>query len=111
MIEITENVIDQIALAIASEINPVKAFLFGSYARGNATLDSDIDILIVEDKPFTHDNSRRNEILRIRRALSFIKHPKDVLLYSSDEIDKWKNSKNHVVAQCLSEGKVIYERH
>ena len=51
----TQNMIDMIADYFKTQ--PVlKAWLFGSYARGEETSDSDVDVLFVpdrSDKPFT----------------------------------------------------------
>ena len=51
----TQNMIDMIADYFKTQ--PVlKAWLFGSYARGEETSDSDVDVLFVPDrsgKPFT----------------------------------------------------------
>lgn len=35
---------------------------------------------------------------------------KDILVYSSDEVAKWRSAQNHVVAYCLRDGKTLYER-
>jgi uncharacterized protein len=34
---------------IATKFDPDKIILFGSYAAGNATTDSDLDLLIIKD--------------------------------------------------------------
>jgi uncharacterized protein len=111
MIQVTDNVIDQIVNAIVKEVNPVSVILFGSRAHGDSRTDSDIDLLIIEENSFSEGNARWSEIIRIRRAISFVKHPKDILVFSAAEVDKWKLSMNHVVSRCLAEGKVLYERH
>ena len=36
--------------------------------------------------------------------------PADILLYSQQEVEHWKGSRNHVVARALKEGRVIYEQ-
>ena len=33
-----------------------------------------------------------------------------VLVYSSDEVERWRESRNHVVGRALREGRVLYER-
>jgi uncharacterized protein len=111
MIKVTESIVDRIADLIAREVKPVRVILFGSHARGDAENDSDIDLLVVEEQPFSDTHSRWTEIIRIRHALSSIRHPKDILVYSVAEMEKWQHSLNHIVSRCLREGKVIYERH
>lgn len=44
-----------------------KAFLFGSYARGEATPDSDIDILVIKRKPVANWLKETAELRRLMR--------------------------------------------
>jgi uncharacterized protein len=92
-------------------VNPEKVILFGSYARGEAKPDSDLDLIIVEKEPFSRNRSRWQEITKIRNSVSSYKVPKDILLFSIDEVEKWKNSQNHIVGTALIEGKIMYERY
>ncbi len=107
----TESVIGDMVQAIAACCSPLKIILFGSRARGDARADSDVDLLIVESEPFGGGRSRAQEIARIRRALRDFPVPKDVLVYSLDEVEQSKNSRNHVLALGLREGKTLYARH
>ena len=111
MIEVNKQVLIAMMEAIVREINPERIILFGSHARGDAKIGSDIDLLIIEGEPFGHGHNRREEMARVRKALSKFRIPKDILIYSKDEIKKWHNSVNHVISHCLREGKVLYERH
>lgn len=95
---------------IVRKIDPERIFLFGSRAGQNAKEHSDIDLLIVENKTFGSDHSRRKEMALIRRALSQFRVAKDILVYSKDEIAKWRNCRNHIVSHCLQEGRLLYER-
>ena len=47
--EITDGLIKYIIDKVVSEIHPDKIILFGSYARGTATKDSDLDLYILKD--------------------------------------------------------------
>ena len=110
MIVVTEEILDEMVDTLVQEIAPEQIYLFGSRARGNARPDSDIDLLIVESEPFGTNRSRRQELARIRRALSLFRVPKDILVYSRDEIAKWQHAANHIISRCLREGKLLYER-
>lgn len=115
-VNIAETVMDtvnynDIVKAIRAEISPEKIILFGSRARGDSRSDSDIDLLIIESEPFSKSRSRLKEVAKIRRALRHTPCSKDILLYSKDEIEYWKDSVNHVIAQSMKEGRVLYERH
>jgi hypothetical protein len=37
--------------------------------------------------------------------------PMDFLIFTPEEIEKWQTSQNHVIAQAMKEGKVLYESH
>ena len=47
---------------------------------------------------------------RLSRALAGFPIPQDILVYTTEETEHWANSRNHVVARALREGKVLYER-
>jgi hypothetical protein len=42
------------------------------------------------------------------RALSQFPVAKDILVYSQDEVEKWRDARNHVIARALREGRVLY---
>lgn len=69
-----------------------------------------MDLLVVERDPFGPGRSRRQEIAKIRRAVSAYRIPKDILVFSEEEVAYWADSLNHVIAQCLREGRVLYAR-
>lgn len=109
MVSISEELIDRMARRIVREVDPQRVLLFGSWARGEANEQSDVDFLVVEREPFGRNRSRRREAARIWRCLSEFRIPTDILVYSLDELDRWKDSNYHVVARALREGKVLYE--
>lgn len=110
MIQVTDEVLDQMVRAIVEAVDPEQVILFGSRARGDAREESDVDLVVVESEPFGKTRSRRLEAVRLWRALSGFLVPKDILVYSRDEVALWRDSLNHVLAQALREGKVLYER-
>ena len=102
--------LQQMVDTIVREASPEAIILFGSRARGDARPDSDIDLLIIETEPFSPQRSRRKEAARLYMALRGLAISKDILLYSRDEFEHWKNSINHVVGRALREGKVLHGR-
>ena len=102
--------LDRMARAIVDEADPEQVILFGSRARGNATAESDVDLIVVEAEPFGDGRSRRAEEARLYRALAGFEAEVDVLVYCRDEVDYWRDSLNHVLARALREGRVLYER-
>lgn len=109
MVSISDELIDRMARRIVAEVDPERIVLFGSWARGEANDQSDVDFLVVEREPFGSNRSRREKAVRIWRCLSEFRIPTDILVYSVDELDQWKDSSYHVVGRALKEGKVLYE--
>ncbi len=97
--------------ATISAVDPEQVILFGSRARGDAGADSDLDLMVIMHNPFTAEHSRQDQLRRVRRALHGIRIPVDILLYSRDEIDTWRESPNHVIGRSLREGVSVYARH
>ena len=110
MIEFDEALLDRMVTAIVAEVDPEMVILFGSRARGDATAKSDVDLLVVESAPFGKNRSRRDEESRLCRALARFHVPKDLLVFSRDELESWRDSLNHVAARAMREGRVLYER-
>ena len=92
---------------IVQEVHPVRIILFGSYASGKATSESDIDLCTIEKKSFDATHSRRKETAKLYRALAPFAVPKDLLLFSESELNQPTNS--HLLQPIQRHGKVLYE--
>ena len=110
MVSISRQLIEDMVQAVVQEVRPQRIYLFGSCARESYTTDSDVDLLIVEQRKFGPDRNRWSELKRIRKALKPFRVPKDVLVYSQDEFERWEDSINHIISHAVKEGKLIYER-
>lgn len=107
---IDDTVLQRMADAIVEAADPEQVILFGSRARGDAGPDSDVDLVVIETEPFGPGRGRHAESARLSRALAEFRVPKDILVYSRDEVEYWRDSLNNVLARALREGKVLYER-
>ena len=107
---ISRALIDRMAERIVETAHPERIILFGSHAEGTAGPDSDVDLLIVERESFGPNRSRRKEFARLLAALREFVIGKDLLLYSYEEVERWRHARNHVIARAISRGKVLYER-
>jgi len=110
MTRVDDALLERMVQVIVDEVDPEQVILFGSHARGDARTDSDVDLIVVESAPFGEGRSRGVEETRLWRALAGFRVPKDMLVFSRDEVDYWRDSLNHVLARALREGKVLYER-
>ena len=86
---------------------PLKVVLFGSHARGEAGPDSDLDLLIVEERSDVPVHKRATPY---RMALTGIHPRKDIVVYTPAEIQDWAQVALAFVSTVLREGRVLYER-
>ena len=107
---VDETILRQIVAAIVAAADPEQVILFGSRARGDARTDSDVDLVVIEAEPFGPGRDKHAEAVRLLRALNGIEVAVDLLVYSRDEVDYWRDSLNNVLARALREGKLVYER-
>ena len=108
---IDDTVLQRMADAIVDAADPEQVILFGSRARGDAGPESDVDLVVIETEPFGPGRDRRREATRLWRILAGFRFPKDILVYSREEAEYWRDSRNNVLARALREGRVLYERH
>ncbi|MEJ2080490.1 MAG: nucleotidyltransferase domain-containing protein [Acidobacteriota bacterium] len=105
---VDENLIREMTEAVVREVAPEAIILFGSHAMGSASPASDVDLLIIESEPFGTKRDRRREMSRLWHALSRFPVAKDILVYSRAEVERWRDSRNHVVGRALREGRLLY---
>jgi uncharacterized protein len=106
----TDQLIEEMTAIIVKEVDPKQVILFGSQARGAARPNSDLDSLIVQDHPFVPGRTRRQQLVKLWRLLARFPFSQDILVYTPEEVEEWRQTKNHVMARALREGKLLYER-
>jgi len=103
--------IEKIKLDIIKKLkplNPYQIILFGSYAYGTPTKNSDLDICVIEKGTV----SKREKKSKIREALKDIKIAKDILVESYDYFmahsdENWINTALYDIRH---KGVVLYEQ-
>lgn len=91
---------------IVDEADPVRIVLFGSHARGDATPDSDVDLLVI-----TEGDRRDPEVVaRIRRRLADLPIAKDVIVASEKQVRDYGHLVGTMLRPALSEGITLHER-
>lgn len=98
--------IEEIVKRIADHYKPRKIILFGSYAYGVPTKDSDLDLLVVKETELPR-HKRAREIRKHLWGISEI--PKNIIVYTQEEIDEWKDVEEAFVTEVVKNGKVLYE--
>ena len=105
-IVITQDTIESAAQTLADAArSPATVILFGSHARGGANEQSDLDFLVIEKDV----DSRLDEMVRLRDALPPLEVSVDVLVFTEDYVEEWKDVRGTVINAALSEGRVLVE--
>lgn len=98
--------IEKIKEIIINDYHPDKIIIFGSYARGDYTSDSDIDILVLSDREKDKPRTRRG--LSVINKLGVIHRAIDILFLTGEEYQKYQSVPQSVNATISREGIVIH---
>ena len=101
---ISEPIIKQAVARLVSVASPSKVILFGSHARGDATDDSDLDLLVVERQI----ENVGEEMMRLHKALWPLNIPVDILVCSEADFEKNRAWQSSAIYWAAKEGKVLY---
>lgn len=82
-----------------------KAILFGSLARGEASLRSDVDLILVQNTDRRFLERYDGILLEISKVVA--DRDVDLLIYTPDELNKLASRR--FFKQIFREGRVIYE--
>jgi predicted nucleotidyltransferase len=91
---------------LIEQVQPEKIILFGSYAYGHPTPDSDVDLLVImetTDPP----TERFMKVARLLRPRLF---PVDILVYTPQEIEEALEHNNIFIREIYTKGITLYER-
>ena len=105
--EITPELISYVVAKIVQEIQPEKIILFGSYARGDFSQDSDLDLFIIKDGEESSRKMRR----KVDALLWGRRFPVDLIVRKSEEVAWNFRAKNpFYLHHIFQHGKVLYEK-
>jgi predicted nucleotidyltransferase len=105
--EIPAALLQEITRRLVNEFQPEKIILFGSHAWGKPNEDSDLDLLVI----VSHSDLRpAQRAMRAYRCLSGLNVPKDILVKTRAEVDRFRHLRASLEHQVLERGKVLYER-
>ena len=104
----TQEKVD-LAVKTAIEVaNPSRIFIFGSWARGEATAESDLDLAVLVPE------ERRSEIPELRRQINRrlepIRMSIDLILVTDGYFARFQSSINSLYYKIANQGKLIYEQ-
>ncbi|MDD2455471.1 MAG: nucleotidyltransferase domain-containing protein [Kiritimatiellae bacterium] len=101
---ITQKEITEFGQRLATEFQPHRVVLFGSYACGQPTSDSDVDILVV--MPLDGDPVDKSVEMRLKLRPRF---PVDLLVRTPAKIKERLDIGDNFIQDILDKGKVLYE--
>jgi|SRR5665213_447561 len=91
---------------VASEFRPEQIIIFGSYANGTPTEDSDVDVLVV--MPLARGDRDVRQAAAIRRRVP-APFPMDVIVRSPQQIERRLALGDGFLADVLRYGRKMYE--
>jgi predicted nucleotidyltransferase len=99
-----DALVERVTQKIAEAIHPDKIILFGSRAKGTATEESDIDLVVVYSGPKSNrDVQREIHRLFLRRDFSM-----DVIVVNPDYLENFKKVANSLARVVEETGVVCY---
>lgn len=101
---ISRKAIQQYCDAIAAAFKPRKIILFGSYAYGTPTEDSDVDVMVVMPK----GRYRRDLGFKVRMKVP-ASFPVDVLVEPEDRLEARLQDRESFILDVTEKGRVMYE--
>lgn len=91
---------------IKKQYKPEKIFIFGSFASGKITPDSDVDFFIIKRtrKP------RRERQREVSRILIDREVPVDILVFTPAETERRRKLGDPFILDILNSGKLVYAK-
>lgn len=100
---VDEALIAEAGRRLAAAAPDAQVIVFGSHARGEAHLHSDVDFLVVEPEVA----NEAEESVRLHRTLRDLRMPVDVIVVSRDYADRWREIRGGLVHAALAQGRVL----
>jgi len=100
----TRRHIKAYALEVARQFKPQRIILFGSYAYGKPTPDSDVDLLVV----MPHNQRNVEKAIEIRAKVD-APFPLDLLVRTPERLQERITLGDFSLREIVTKGKVLYE--
>ncbi len=103
---VTMSQIEEVGRRIGREFRARRVVLFGSYARGLPTDESDVDLLVVAETSLPP----RKRYGAVRRLVADCPAAFDIVVKTPDEYARLRSVVNTIVYFAEKSGRVLYER-
>jgi len=98
------NKIKEFGRQIGEQFGAERVILFGSYAQGTVTADSDVDLLVIG--PFKGRNVDKSVEIRMKLRPQF---PVDILIRTPEKVNQRLKMGDCFMQEILEKGKVLYD--
>ncbi|MEW6717674.1 MAG: nucleotidyltransferase domain-containing protein [Chloroflexota bacterium] len=106
VLPLTEELLTEIRKRIVDTFAPERVILFGSYAEGRVTSDSDLDLLVVTERPL----DREERLARTQGLFLDMTLPVQVITISRQEFEETRDVIGGIAYPATKYGRVIYEK-
>ena len=104
---VSNDLLAEMTRRLVAEFQPEQIILFGSHAWGTPNEDSDVDLLVIVSHS---DEKPAQRAMRGYRCLSGLTVPKDVLVKTRAEVERFRHVYASLECEILERGKVLYGR-
>jgi uncharacterized protein len=99
-----ETLIEEAGRRLSQAAPPrTRVILFGSHARGDAGVHSDLDFLVIEPEV----ENAALESVRLRRELGDMLVPMDIIVTSQRRVEEWRDVRGSLIHAALSGGREL----
>lgn len=99
--------IEQATKKIVDAVHPQKIYLFGSYATGNVTEKSDIDLLIIMP---TKSKKKYELVEEIEKEIrNILPVSQDIIVDYDEKFSRYKNIPYSFIGHIVNTGVLLYE--
>jgi predicted nucleotidyltransferase len=103
---VSRNVIQEFVRQVVDQFQPVRVILFGSYAYGKPTRDSDVDIMLI--MPYRGSSAKAATRVRLACPRTFAM---DLIVRSPAEVRRRLKQGDSFLHEVTSRGVVLHESH
>jgi len=101
-----ERTLRKVVRRMVQALRPEKIILFGSYAYGIPSPDSDVDLLVIMET----SASPAERYLTVSRLLRPRPFPVDILVKTPDEIRRALDQGDFFIREIITQGLILYEQ-
>ncbi|MFA6527825.1 MAG: nucleotidyltransferase domain-containing protein [Candidatus Babeliales bacterium] len=104
---VPQATIDEAVKRLVKAYHPLKIYLYGDYAWGTPNEESSFDLLIVIE---SSDERIMKRGYTAFEALLGLQFPKNIVVFTKEEFDRYDQDKTSTTHDIKSRGKVLYAR-